>query len=166
MIETVLQISEEIMKSPKHVFINEKGIEDLALIFAGREKDVLTSWSFSNWEFDGVKILNGRAEDFGRSDGYVRGYDVVVCRAVAHLSVISEYAFPLLRVGGLFIAQKGPAGMSEFEIAKGTLKVLGGKLEEVKEFTLPGGSEKRIILAFRKVKETSSKYPRRKGIPA
>jgi 16S rRNA (guanine527-N7)-methyltransferase len=136
------------------------------LLEASRRKCFFLGHIVSLLKFDGIKILNGRAEDFGQSDGYARGYDVVVCRAVAHLSVIFEYAFPLLRLGGLFIAQKGPSGMNELEEVKGVLKVLGGKLKETKEFVLPGGREKRIIFVFRKERETSSKYPRKRGIPA
>ena len=56
MIESVLDISQEIMAHPKHVFLCEEQIEELALVFAQKEKDVLTDWSFSNWEFDGKKI--------------------------------------------------------------------------------------------------------------
>lgn len=113
-----------------------------------------------------VEILNGRAEIYGHSDGYRESYDVVTCRAVAHLSTVSEYAFPFLKIGGLFITQKGPAGMDEIDEGKGTLKILGGKLDRIKEFILPGGAEKRCIFVFRKVRETPTEYPRRNGIPA
>ncbi len=136
------------------------------LLEASRKKCFFLGHIISLLKLDGVKILNGRAEHFGHSDGYTEGYELVVCRAVAHLSVISEYAFPLLQVGGLFIAQKGPAGMKEFEEGKGAVKVLGGKLKEIKEFVLPGGREKRVILAFRKERVTPSEYPRGNGVPA
>ena len=115
---------------------------------------------------DGVRVLNGRAEHFGHMDGYRESYDIAISRALGHLSIISEYAFPFLRLGGLFIVQKGSAGMDEFEEAKGALKVLGGKLEEIKEFVLPGGGERRIILSFRKENPTPPEYPRRNGVPA
>lgn len=136
------------------------------LLEASEKKCLFLGHIVSLLKLDGVKILNGRAEHFGHMDGYRESYDIAIARAVAHLSIISEYAFPFLRSGGLFIAQKGPGGMDEFKEGKGALKILGGKLEEIKECVLPGGREKRVIFAFRKEKATPPEYPRRNGIPA
>jgi len=120
----------------------------------------------STLKLDGVEILNGRAEHFAHIDEYRHKYDVVVCRAVAHLSVGCEYAFPFLRTDGLFIAQKGPSGMNELEEASGALAVLGGEFKESREFLLPGGEEKRLIFVFRKKNATPPEYPRREGVPS
>ncbi len=135
------------------------------LLDASEKKCLFLRRIVSLLRLDAVRVLNGRAEDFGHMDGYRESYDIVISRAVGHLSIISEYAFPFLRSGGLFIAQKGPAGMDEFEEGKDALKVLGGKLEEIKEFVLPGGRERRVIFAFRKEKATPHEYPRRNGVP-
>ncbi len=136
------------------------------LLESSGKKCVFLRHIVSILELDGVEVLSARAEDFGHRDGYRESYDIVVSRAVGHLSIILEYAFPFLRSGGLFIAQKGPSGMDEFEEGKGALKILGGKLEEMKEFVLPGGGERRVIFAFRKEKATPAEYPRRNGVPA
>ncbi len=136
------------------------------LLEASEKKCVFLRHIVSILELDGVRVLSGRAEDFGHMDGYRESYDITIARAVGHLSIISEYAFPFLRLEGLFIAQKGSRGMDEFEEARDALKVLGGKLEEIKRLVLPGGRERRVIFAFRKEKATPAEYPRRKGVPA
>lgn len=115
---------------------------------------------------DGVEILNGRAESYGHDSDYRQSCDIAVCRAVAHLGVISEYAFPFLKLGGYFIAQKGPRGRNEIHELEKVLEILGGKLENMREFALPGGGERRLIFVFKKEREIPSGYPRAKGIPA
>ena len=136
------------------------------LLEASGKKCLFLKHIVSLLKVEGVEILNGRAEHYGHMDGYRESYDLVVSRAVAHLSIVSEYAFPFLRLGGVFIALKGPAGVDEFEEGKKALEILGGKLKEIKEFVLPGGGERRVVFAFRKVSATPSEYPRRNGVPA
>ncbi len=138
----------------------------VSLLESSEKKCVFLRHVISLLELDGVDVLTGRAECWGRMDSQRERYDVVVCRAVAHLSVVSEYAFPFLKTGGFFMAQKGPAGPREFEEAKDAIGFLGGKLKEKREFVLPGGGERRIILIFRKEGVTPPEYPRRDGVPA
>ena len=44
-------------------------------------------------------------------------------------------------------------------------KLLGGKLESIQEFILPGSDMKRTLLKIKKVEGTSKKYPRKAGLP-
>ena len=138
----------------------------VSLLESSEKKCVFLRHIISLLGIDGVEVLNGRAEHLGHMDSQRESYDIVVSRAVAHLSVVSEYAFPFLKTGGLFMAQKGPAGLRELEEAKDALRLLGGELKEKREFVLPGGGERRVILVFRKEGVTSPEYPRRDGIPA
>jgi len=59
-----------------------------------------------------VDCVHGRVEDFGKQKGSKRAgsfaYDLAVARAVARLDKLLEYALPLLKPGGVFIAMKGP----------------------------------------------------------
>ncbi len=136
------------------------------LLESSKKKCLFLKHIISILALDKIEVLNGRAEIFGHSNGCRESYNIVTCRAVAHLSTVSEYAFPFLKIGGLFIAQKGSAGVEEIGEGKGTLKILGGRLDKIEKFILPGGFEKRGIFVFRKVWETPPEYPRRNGIPA
>jgi 16S rRNA (guanine527-N7)-methyltransferase len=80
------------------------------------------------------------------------------------LPVLLEYALPLLRLGGLFIAAKGPALAQEQAAAAQALAVLGAEPRQQQQFTLPGG-ERRTVACYRKVAPTPAKYPRKAGMP-
>ena len=54
----------------------------------------------------------------------------------------------------------------ELNNSKKAIKVLGGKILKVDEFTLPNSDIKRNIIVIKKVENTPAKYPRKPGIPA
>jgi 16S rRNA (guanine527-N7)-methyltransferase len=112
-----------------------------------------------------VDVLTGRAEDLGQRTGYRETFDVALARAVAGLSVLVEYALPLVRVGGVFVAQKGPDVQDEVDDAERGLELLGGRLLEIKRVWLPGVEAARHLVVVQKESETPAKYPRRPGIP-
>lgn len=116
-------------------------------------------------DITGVNLVHGRAEDVGQNPEYREHFDLVTARAVARMSVLSEYCLPLAKVGGKFVALKGPKAESELDDAKKALATLGGKTALVKEFTLPGSSEERTIIVTDKVQATPKKYPRQAGTP-
>jgi 16S rRNA (guanine527-N7)-methyltransferase len=117
-------------------------------------------------ELEGVQVLNARAEDVGRLPEHRERYDVVLARAVAHLSVLSEYCLPFARVGGRVVAPKGPDAPDEAKTARIAIEMLGGSLVEVKPVTLPGLDSKRHLIVVDKVAKTPDAYPRRAGIPS
>lgn len=102
--------------------------------------------------------VHSRAEELGQTS-YREQCDVVTARAVANLSVLCEYCLPLAKVGGVFLAMKGPEVEEELEAAGNALELLGGKVGEVYPFTLPDGSRRNII-AIEKIAPTPKKYPR------
>ncbi len=102
--------------------------------------------------------VHSRAEELGQTS-YREQCDVVTARAVANLSVLCEYCLPLAKVGGVFLAMKGPEVEEELEAAGDALELLGGKVGEVYPFTLPDGSRRNII-AIEKIAPTPKKYPR------
>ncbi len=101
-----------------------------------------------------VKGISGRAEE--KSELF-SSFDIVTARAVASLPILLELAIPMLKVGGKFIAYKTDDG--ELGIVKNALKELSAELKTAEKFELPDG-EKRALLVFEKVGETSKKYPR------
>lgn len=102
--------------------------------------------------------VHSRAEELGQTS-YREQCDVVTARAVANLSVLCEYCLPLAKVGGVFLAMKGPEVEEELDAAGNALELLGGKVGEVYPFTLPDGSRRNII-AIEKIAPTPKKYPR------
>lgn len=113
-----------------------------------------------------IQAIHGRAEEIARNKLYREKYDVAVSRAVANLSTLSEYMLPFVKVGGKCICMKGANVNEEIEKAKNAIKELGGEIERVDNFYLSDNDNERNIIIIRKVKETSSKYPRKAGMPS
>ena len=113
-----------------------------------------------------IEVLHGRAEDYASDNKYREKYDICVSRAVANLSTLSEYCIPFVKEDGYFISYK--AGESEEEInnSKNAIKILGGKINKVEEFILPGTDASRVFVFIRKQELTDKKYPRKAGVPA
>ncbi len=106
-----------------------------------------------------AEIVHSRAEDGGKDKRYREKFDVATSRAVARLNVLSEYCLPYVKKDGVFLAMKGPAAAEELSDAENALKLLGGKVESVEEYTLSDESL-RTIIAVKKVTHTHPVYPR------
>ena len=113
-----------------------------------------------------VKLIHGRAEDFGQNKEHRENYDICVSRAVAPLNVLSEYCIPFVKVGGYFAAYKSDNISREIADSDNAIKKLGGKIKEVKEICLPGTDIVRKIVIIEKNRPTDSKYPRKAGKPS
>lgn len=111
-----------------------------------------------------IETVHSRAEDFAKENRET--YDVATSRAVAALNVLLEYLLPLVKVGGLCICMKGSNVQEEIEASSNALKILGGQIEKVEQITLPDSDIIRNIVIVRKVTKTSSKYPRKAGLPS
>ena len=111
-----------------------------------------------------IETIHSRAEDFAKENRET--YDVATSRAVAALNVLLEYLLPLVKVGGLCICMKGSNVQEEIEASSNALKILGGQIEKVEQITLPDSDIIRNIVIVRKVTKTSSKYPRKAGLPS
>lgn len=101
-------------------------------------------------------FIHGRAEDVAKSEVYREKFDFSCARAVANLSVLSEYCIPFVRVGGSFISMKGP-NESAYDSVN-AVEVLGGKIHCVSEYSL--NNEARNIIEIKKISQTPTKYPR------
>ena len=109
-----------------------------------------------------VSVSNARAEEMGQEKKLRESFDVVTARAVGRLNLICELCLPLLKVGGCFLAMKSLSTKEELDEAEKAILLLGGKVEEVKEYSLTDGQEslERTIIVIRKVKNTPLQYPR------
>lgn len=119
----------------------------------------------SDLSLDKVTLVHSRAEDAGQNKNLREKFDLVTGRAVARMSVLSEYCLPLAKVDGYLVALKGPKAQDELAEAKNAIEVLGGSIKEVKELTLPDTDDERTLIVVKKVKATPKKYPRQAGTP-
>ena len=115
---------------------------------------------------ENIQTIHGRAEDFAKQPVYREQFDLCVSRAVANLATLSEYCIPYVEKGGLFVPYKSGEIDEEVEQAKKAVHVLGGKLENVIKFQLPGTEIGRSFVVIKKVQNTAKKFPRKAGLPS
>ena len=105
-----------------------------------------------------VACIHGRAEEFAAEH---RGsYDLAVSRAVASLPVLAELSLPLVKVGGSFLAMKSVESDAELAAAQHAIAILGGAVEAVRDYGIPGTDVRHRLIVVEKVKKTPEKYPR------
>lgn len=132
---------------------------DLTLIDSVNKKVKFMNEVIEELGLENTRAIHIRAEDFAKDNR--EKFDLVISRAVANLSTLSEYALPFLKVGGIFIAMKGPKAEEEYEDAQNALKILGGELINIDTIDLHGNTRKNILI--KKVRSTKKKYPRGKN---
>lgn len=113
---------------------------------------------------DGVETVHARAEDGARR--MRESFDTVVSRAVANMTVLAELCLPFVKVGGYFLALKGPLADEELSAAARAIEVLGGKVESVFSADIPFTDLSHRIIIVKKVRQTPMQYPRKAGIAA
>ena len=116
-------------------------------------------------KLDKISAIHGRAEDLGKDPSYRDGFDICTSRAVARLSVLSEYCIPFLKKGGYFISYKSGKITEELDEAKRAIEILGGTIKKKSEFQLSGTDMGRSLILIEKVKNTPKRYPRMAGKP-
>ena len=103
-----------------------------------------------------AECVHGRAEDIAKIPEYREKFDFSCARAVANLSVLSEYCLPFVSIGGAFISLKGP---NESAVdSENAIKILGGSVSRETIYNV--GQEERKIIVIKKISQTPSKYPR------
>ncbi|MGB0389382.1 MAG: 16S rRNA (guanine(527)-N(7))-methyltransferase RsmG [Ardenticatenaceae bacterium] len=116
---------------------------------------------------DQVTPLWGRAETLGRQASHREQYDAAAARAVASLPTLAEYCLPFVRVGGHWVAQKGPKAKEDLKHSRNAFGQLGGKLRAVEAVSVPGISNQvRNLVIVQKTKPTPRTFPRRPGTPS
>ena len=112
-------------------------------------------------KLEDIECIHARAEELSRKADKRESFDYCLSRAVASLNVLCEYCLPFVKVGGHLIALKGPNAVNEVEDAKKAIDVLGGKLVEIKDISIPYSDFKHNLVIIKKVKQTPSVYPRK-----
>lgn len=126
-------------------------------------KKVRAVQAFSNeLGLSSVQIVHDRVEDYARS--HRDSYTYVVARAVAPISVLVEYATPLLRKNGSLVISKGQLTSDELDAGVQAARICGLQLVQHDSHELPRNMGHREILVFTKVRPSSVKLPRATGL--
>ena len=115
-------------------------------------------------KLNSTTIINKRAEDLAHDINFREKYDLATVRAVGNLAMISELCLPFCKIGGKLIALKNPNIQDEIKNAEHAIKLLGGKLENIKNIKLTENRITSLIEIFKQT-QTDNKYPRKPGIP-
>ena len=105
-----------------------------------------------------TRCVHGRAEEYARD--HREAFDFATSRAVAALNVLCELALPMVKVGGAFLAMKSVDCDEELRQAKSAIAQLGGSVESVQDYTIPGTDVCHRLVVIRKVKPTPASFPR------
>lgn len=103
-----------------------------------------------------AEFIHGRAEDISKKEEYREMCDHSCARAVANMSLLSELCIPFVKVGGTFLAMKGPS--EDISLGTNAIELLGGSLENTFDYEL--FDEKRRLVVVKKISQTPPKYPR------
>jgi 16S rRNA (guanine527-N7)-methyltransferase len=140
------------------------------LIEAAGRKTAVIDRLIQAAKVENARSVRARVEEWGAVAAALGGgreaYDAVTARAVASLPVLVEYAAPLLRSSGIFVAWKGALGSDELQLGKGAGSELGLSLDEVVRVEpFPDARDRRLVV-FRKTASTPPRFPRRPGMAA
>lgn len=105
-----------------------------------------------------IEAVHTRAEEFAAK--HREQYDFAVSRAVAQLNVLAELSLPLVKQGGAFIAMKSKDTDEELERAKKAIRLLGGEIEKIIDYTIPHTEITHRLVVIRKKNHTPKQYPR------
>ena len=108
-----------------------------------------------------VAVVHARAEAWA---GGIGAHDLVTARAVAALSVLCEYAAPLLAEGGSLVAWKGAVTPEERADGIAAADVLGLEAREPLRASPFPGAREHTLHVFRKIAPTPERFPRRPGM--
>lgn len=101
-------------------------------------------------------VVTARAEDFIKKNR--EKFDLITCRAVSKLNIISELCIPGVKINGYFIPMK--ANIEEELKNKDIIKKLNSEIEKIITFNLPKEESIRNLILIKKKDKTSDIYPR------
>ncbi len=138
---------------------------DVSLLDSLNKRIIFLNEVISQLKLKDIVAIHGRAEELSIKPEYREQYDICISRAVASLSILSEYCIPFVKTGGYFISMKGPDVTEEIEDSKNAIKLLGGKVVEQRSITIPKSDIVHSLIIIEKIKQTPTKYPRGGGKP-
>jgi 16S rRNA (guanine527-N7)-methyltransferase len=112
-------------------------------------------------ELENVSVVVDRAESWVSGRG---AHDLVTARALAPLSVLLEYAAPLLDMSGVLVAWKGRLEPSEERDGRRAAEVLGMSAPDPHAVSPFPEARDRTLYVSAKIGSTPNRFPRRPGM--
>ena len=106
-----------------------------------------------------ANVVTARAEEYVTVCR--ESYDIAVSRAVARLNILSELCLPYVKVGGFFLAMKGPDCAEELSSSASAVRLLGGTFRPTRTYGIPGTDVVHSVVVIEKTAPTPASYPRR-----
>lgn len=139
--------------------------KDFVLVDSSMKKLKIVEEICKEIDVKNVRVIHGRAEDLARDKDHREQYDFCVSRAVAEISILSEYCLPFVKVGGALGAYKTKNSQEEIRDGFGAIKLLGGKIIGEESLEITNFHLDHLIVMIEKINKTPEKYPRKAGIP-
>ena len=131
----------------------------VTLLDSLRKRADFTAECIERLGLEGIESLCLRAEEAPKE--LRESYDIAVSRAVARLNLLCELCLPFVRVGGLFLAMKGPDCEEEASAAANAAGQLGARIRGVEKYTVPGTEVSHAVVVIEKLAPTPEQFPRR-----
>ncbi len=122
-------------------------------------KKIIKSMNFKNKIF----AINDRIENLGRQSSFKNSFNIATVRAVSNPSTVTEYILPMLQSNGLGILYCGKWTNEDNKNLEKTLKVLEGKIVEIKSNFLPREKGIRNAIFIEPKASCPDIYPRSVG---
>ena len=103
-----------------------------------------------------IITINERAEIYIKNN--IEKFDLITCRAVSKLNIISEICIPGLKINGYFIPMKAQIDEEIKNIE--FINKLSCKIENIISFKLPKENSTRNLIIIKKIGKTNILYPR------
>ncbi|MBI52140.1 MAG: 16S rRNA (guanine(527)-N(7))-methyltransferase RsmG [Chloroflexi bacterium] len=132
------------------------------LLDANKKKSLFVEGIIQSLELSNFNSINQRVEDFAKEQKNI--YKYAVSKAVAPLSILMEYAMPLLTINGLLFSPKGSESRNEVNNVENASKELGCEIIDVIEFPKNFTENNQAIIIVKKFKKTPNRFPRKSGI--
>jgi 16S rRNA (guanine527-N7)-methyltransferase len=119
------------------------------------QKKIVTELGLKN-----VTVISARAEELAHTKQFREKFDASLARAVADLGILTEVSLPLVKIGSLMLAYKGPDVEKEIAEAQKMIGILGGQTDTVWGYSLPGTEGQFNLISIAKIAATPMDYPR------
>jgi 16S rRNA (guanine527-N7)-methyltransferase len=134
---------------------------EVALVESSTKKCAFLTRAARTMGLTNVEAVPSRAESWSAGIGRC---DLVTARAVAPLSVLVEYAAPLLVAGGALVAWKGRRDPAQEADGEAGAAETGLALDQIRPVRPWEGADHLHLHVYLKVGSTPNRYPRRPGI--